>query len=59
MAGLNSILIIKICTAPDRAVDFNEHVNAFTTGRACTPSSDIKGGKADIQLRCKPAYNQC
>jgi len=32
----------KIRTALDHAVDFNERVNAFTTGRACTLSSDIK-----------------
>ena len=43
--------------ALDRAVDFNECVTAFTTGRACTPISDIKGGNADIQLRCGPAHN--
>jgi len=58
-AGSNSILIVQIRTALDRAVDFNKHVTAFTTGRACIPSSDIKGGKADIQLRCRPAHNQC
>jgi len=33
----------KIRTALDCAVDFNEHVNAFITGRACTLSSDVKG----------------
>jgi len=38
-------------------VDFNERANAFTTGTACMPSSDIKGGKADIQLRYEPAHN--
>ena len=43
--------------ALDRAVDFNERVTAFTTGRACAPISDIKGGNADIQLRCGPAHN--
>jgi len=41
---LNQILIVQIRTALDRTVDFNERVTAFTTGRACTPSSDIKGG---------------
>ena len=44
------ILIVKICTALDRIINFNEHVNAFTTGRSCTLSSNIKGGKADTQL---------
>ena len=43
--------------ALDREVDFNERVTACTTGRACTPISDIKGGNADIQLRCGPAHN--
>jgi len=43
--------------ALDRAVDFNERVTAFTTGRACAEISDIKGGNADIQLTCAPAYN--
>jgi len=56
---LNLILIVQMHTALDRTVDFNERVTAFTTGRACTPSSDIKDGKADIQLRCRPAHNQC
>ena len=51
--------IVKILTALDRAFDFDERINAFTTVRACTASSDIKGGKADIQLRCEPAHNQC
>ena len=32
-AGSNLILIIQICTALDRAVDFNERVTVFTTGR--------------------------
>jgi len=45
--------------ALDRAVDFNERVTAFTTGRACALIGDIKGGNADIQLRCAPAHNQC
>jgi len=58
-AGSNPILIVQIRTTLDRAVDFNECVTAFTTGTACTPSSDIEGGKADIQLRCGPAHNQC
>ena len=53
-AGSNPILIR---TAVDRAVDFNERVTVFTTGRACAPISDINGGNADIQLRCAPAYN--
>jgi len=52
-------LIVQIRTALDRAVDFNEHVTAFTTGRACMQSSDIKGSNADIQLRYRPAHNQC
>jgi len=43
--------------ALDRTVDFNERVTVFTTGRACAPISDIKGGNADIQLRCGPAHN--
>jgi len=34
VAGLNPFLIVQICTALDRAVDFNERVTAFTTGRA-------------------------
>jgi len=59
-AASNLILLVKIRrTALDRAVDFNERVNAFTTGTACTPSSDMKGGKADIQLKCEPVHNQC
>jgi len=58
-AGSNPILIVQIRTVLDGVVDFNERVTAFTTGRACAPSSDIKGGKADIQLRCGPAHNQC
>ena len=57
--GSNPILIFQIRTALDRTVDFNEHVTAFTTSRACTPSSDIKGGSVDIQLRCRPVDNQC
>jgi len=67
--GSNPILIDRIRiesaagsnpihTALDRAVDFNERVTAFTTGRACAPISDINGGNADIQLRCGPVYNQ-
>ena len=55
-AGWNPILIVQIHTALDHAVDFNERA---TIGRACTPSSDIKDGKADIQLRCGPVHNQC
>jgi len=89
--GSNPILIVQIRIALDRAVDFNERVTAFTTGRACkargyayakieyvsvraylsknrirtlrilepwcAPISDIKGGNADIQLRCRPAHN--
>jgi len=43
-AGSNPILIVQIRTALDHEVDFNERVTAFTTGRVCTPSSDIKGG---------------
>ena len=50
--------IIMILTALDRALNFNFSVDAFTTDRACTPSSDIKGGKADIQLRCESMHNQ-
>jgi len=57
--GSNPILILQIRTALDRTVDLKERVTAFTTSRACTPSSDIKGGNADIQLRCRPAHNQC
>ena len=53
-AGSNPILIVQIRTALDRAVDFNERIMAFTTGRACMLTSDIKGGNADIQLRCGP-----
>jgi len=34
MAGSNLILIVQNRTALDRVVDFNESVNAFTTGRA-------------------------
>ena len=48
-----------IRTAVDRAVDFNERVTAFTTGRACAPISDIKGGNADIQLRCGSEMRAC
>jgi len=33
-AGSNPILIVQIRAAVDRAVDFNERVTAFTTGRA-------------------------
>ena len=50
-AGLNQILIVQIRTALDRTVDFNERVTAFTTGRACTPSSDIKGGYLTSQYQ--------
>jgi len=39
-------MIVQIHKALDRAVDFNERVTVFTTGRACTLSSDIKGGNA-------------
>jgi len=46
-----------IRTAVDRAVDFNERVTAFTTGRACAAISDINGGNADIPLRCGPVHN--
>jgi len=42
-AGSSPILIVQIHTGLDRSVDFNERVTAFTTGTACTPSSDIKG----------------
>ena len=42
-AGSNPILIR---TAVDHAVDFNERVTAFTTGRACAAISDINGGNA-------------
>ena len=31
-AGSNSILIVQICTALDRVVDFNKRITAFTTG---------------------------
>ena len=42
---LNSdpIVIVQIRTGLDRLVGFNERVTAFTTGTACTPSSDIEG----------------
>ena len=42
---LNSdpIVIVQIRTGLDHSVGFNERVTAFTTGTACTPSSDIKG----------------
>jgi len=43
-AGSNLILVVQIHTALDHTVDFNERVTVFTTGRACTPSSDIKDG---------------
>jgi len=43
-AGSNPILIVEIRTALDRMVNFNERITTFTIGRACTPSSDIKGG---------------
>jgi len=33
MAGSSSILIVKICTALDLAVELSEHINAFRTGR--------------------------
>ena len=41
---LNSdpILIVQIRTGLNRSVGFNERATAFTTGTACTPSSDIK-----------------
>jgi len=52
------ILIVKVLrTALDCVVNYNKCVNEFTTGRACTLSSDIKDGKADIQLRCELARN--
>jgi len=51
-AGSNPIVIVQIRTALDRAVYFNKRITAFTTGTARMPSSDIKGGKAKIQLRC-------
>ena len=57
VAGPNPILIVQLRTALDRAVDFNERITAFTMCRACAPSSDIKGGNADIQLRCRPTHN--
>jgi len=57
--GWNPISIVQIRTALHRAVDFNECITAFPTGRAYTPSSDIKDGNTDIQLRCGPAYSQC
>jgi len=44
VAGSNPILIVQIRTALDRAVDSDKRVTAFTTGRACMPSSNIKGG---------------
>jgi len=47
-AGSNPILIIQICTALDLAVDFNEHVTAFTANRTCMPSSDFKGGYCSV-----------
>ena len=51
-AGPNPMLIVHIRTALDRAVDFNERITAFTTGRECmpkSPSSDINGGNADLK----------
>ena len=42
-AGSSPILIVQIRTGLDRSVDFNERVTVFTTGTACTPSSNIKG----------------
>jgi len=48
-AASNPILIVQIRTGLDRSVDFNERVTAYTTGTACTPSSDIKG-------RIRPMY---
>jgi len=41
-AGSKPILIVQIRTTVNHAVDFNERVTAFITGRACTPY--IKGG---------------
>jgi len=58
MTGSNLIWIVKILTVLDHMVNFNERVSAFTTGGACV-LSNTKGGKADIQLRCEPAHNQC
>jgi len=58
MDGSNLILIVKIRTALDRTVDLNKRVNAFTTSMAYTTSSDIKGGKANIQPRCEPVHNR-
>jgi len=54
--GSNPILIAQIRTALDRAADSSERVTAFTAGRACTLRNDIKGGNADMQLRCGPAH---
>jgi len=42
--GWNPILILQIRTALDRAVNFNECITVSTTGRACTPSCEIKAG---------------
>jgi len=43
---------VQILRALDRTVDFSEHVNAFTTGRACTASSNIKGqGRHTAKMR--------
>jgi len=58
MAGSNLILTVKIRTALDRTVDLNKRVNAFTTSMAYMTSSDIKGGKANIQPRCEPVHNR-
>jgi len=58
-AGSNPVLIVQIRKALYHAVDFNEYVTAFATGKACMLCSDIKGGQAVIQLRCRPAHNQC
>jgi len=58
VAGSNPILIVQIHKVLDRVVNFNERVTAFATSRARTQSSDIKGGNADIQLKCRPAHNQ-
>jgi len=49
----------QIRTALDHAVDYNERVTAFTTGRVCMLRSDIKGGNADMQMRRGPAHNRC
>jgi len=63
-AESNPILIVQIRTALDCMVDFNERIIAFTTGRACTPSSDIRQvvpllTNRDILIRRGRLYSSC